>query len=224
MGLTVSRQLGSAFFAVSSDCVATMTSLFENFGRINFILAIGGLCMMWIGLRVVLQKRPFLVSARYGFWIMFLLFAPGLVTGIGYLVNNNLKTGDIASLIVVTLMLLVMLLMVWKQTEGYAVYGVDEALFRDALHRTLRRLQLPWEESISRLRLITLEADLEISIQSWMGTAYLHMKRSQHTAVFKRIIESLREDIASSPAKYSPTMSVLYLAFGILSLAASILM
>jgi hypothetical protein len=119
----------------------------------------------------------------------------------------------------------VLLVMMWKQTAGYMVIGVAEEPFRNSLLNTLRKLNLPFEESLSRVRLTTLEADLQVGIQPWMRTAYLRMKQPQHADTFTKVVDSLRKDFAGSTAQFDATTMCsfyIYIVFGILFLAASI--
>jgi len=104
------------------------------------------------------------------------------------------------------------------------VFGVREEPFRQVLHRTLNKLDLPFDESLSRLRLTTLDADLQVGIQPSMGTAHLRIKKNEHADTFKKIVDSLREDFAGSTGQFDTTMCSIYVVFGVLLLVASTFM
>lgn len=178
--------------------------------------------MLAIGLRGVIGRRPFLVSARTGFWLMALVFGPTLLSPLRFWFIGDIEPSGIAMLVISLLMCTVLLVMLWKQTSGYMVFGVKEEQFRQILHSTLKKLNFPFDESLSRLRLTTLDADLQVGIQAWMGTAYLRMKQPQHTSAFRKIVDSLRKDFASTTAQFDATMCAFYILFGVFGLAASI--
>jgi hypothetical protein len=194
----------------------------KSFGVINFTLGIVALWMLVIGLRGLIGRRPFLLPARSGFWLMVLVFVPTLLSPFRFWLDGGIESQGLSSLLVSLLMVAVLLIMVWKQTSGYMMVGLGEESFRQALQNTLKKLNFPFEESLSRVRLTTLEADLQVNIQSWMGTAYLRMRQPQHADSFRRIVNSLREEIAASTAQLNLTMCSFYIAFGILALAASV--
>ena len=56
-------------------------------------------------------------------------------------------------------MFVVILVMFWFQMRGYMVYGVSAEAFRNCLRRTLDKLNLPYQESFSSIRLETVDAN-----------------------------------------------------------------
>jgi hypothetical protein len=199
---------------------------FRDFGIINFTWAIVALWMLVIGLRGVIWRKPLLVPARSGFWLMALVFGPTLLGPLRFWFDGGVEPFGIASLVVSLLLCALLLVMIWKQTSGYMVFGVGEERFRRSLQITLNNLNLPFEESLSRVRLTTLQADLHVGIQPWMGTAYLRMKQAQHSDTFRKVVDSLRKDFAGTTAQFDATMCsfYFYIVFGVLGLAASIFM
>jgi hypothetical protein len=178
--------------------------------------------MLAIGLRGVIRRRPFLVPARTGFWLMALLFVPTLLSPLRFWFIDDVEPSGIAMLVISLVTCTVLLIMLWKQTSGYMVFGVSEEQFRQVLHTTLKELNLPFDESLSRLRLTTLDADLQVGIHAWMGTAYLRMKQSQHVGTFRKVVDSLRQDFAGTTVEFNATMCSFYIVFGVFGLAASI--
>ena len=179
--------------------------------------------MLMIGLRGVIRRRPFLVPARTGFWLMAVVFGPTLMSPLRFWFEGGVEPLAIASLIISLMMCAALLVMLWKQTTGYMVFGVREEPFREVLHSTLGKLNLPFDESLSRLRLTTLDADLQVGIQPWMGTAHLRMKQPQHAAIFRQIVDSLRRDFAAgTAAQFDATMCSVYIVLGFLVFATSI--
>src|SRR4030043_310487 len=68
----------------------------------------------------------------------------------------------------------------WRPSAMYFVCGVNDASFRDALVYALNQLNLPFEETIWRIQLLSLNADLRIGMAAWRGIVLVNLKQRQH--------------------------------------------
>ena len=66
--------------------------------------------------------------------------------------------------------------------------GLQMCRFRKHSSQLLKRLQLPYEESLSVVRLTSIQADLQVSVQSWMGTGIIKVKQRTHRSTLKEIV------------------------------------
>lgn len=184
------------------------------------ILVQGGVVAGWmltIGLRGIVTKRPVIFPVRRMFWLLVIAFSPiTLLPFSTALEMRNLTLRDFGLPLFMLLFFVVMLVFFWKMLRGYSIMGVDADAFREALQRALRKLNLPFEESLTKLRLPTLDAELEANVNSWMGGANLSIKQPQHAAILKQVIEALREELRASPAPTQQTMFGFFLIFGAL--------
>jgi hypothetical protein len=112
--------------------------------------------------------------------------------------------------------------MMWKQMHGYFTYGATDEYFKNALYAALRKLELPFEESFSQIRLTSLGTDMNISIQPRMGTAQLSLKQPQCQSTLKQIAQAMNEYFATVPGRMNLTVYVYYTLFGILMVANAI--
>lgn len=92
----------------------------------------------------------------------------------------------------------VILLMMCYQLRGYTAYAVTDTSFREALVEALQKLQLPYEESLSLIRLTSIEADLQVSVQGWMGTGLIKVKQRAHRTVLREIVKATNEHFRMS--------------------------
>ena len=143
-----------------------------------------------IGLRGILTKQPFLVSNKWFYSIMFVVLFPMVFLPLSL---SSLPGGFNIINWVHPLMIGVILLMMWYQLKGYTAYAVTEASFREALLAALEKLQLPYEESLSVIRLTTIDADLQVAIQSWMGTGIIKVKQRGYNSVLKEVVNAMNE-------------------------------
>ena len=144
-----------------------------------------------IGLRAILTKRPFLVSNR---WMLSLTF---FILVLNIIVFFPTLSSDIMNW-VHPLLFGVILLMMWYQLNGYVAYAVTDASFREALVAALQRLELPYEESLSVIRLTSFNADLQVAVQSWIGTGTIKVKQRTHRLVLKEVVSVMNDYFRTS--------------------------
>ena len=88
--------------------------------------------------------------------------------------------------------------MMYYQLQGYTAYAVTDKSFREALLAALQKLQLPYEESLSVIRLTSVEADLQVSVQSWMGTGIIKVKQRGYNSVLRQVAHAMNEYFRNS--------------------------
>lgn len=149
---------------------------------------------LFIGLRGILTKRPFLISQRWFLSLMCAIFIPII------LLQFSLPfPGDFSIMgWLQPLLFGIILLMMCYQMRGYMAYAVTDTSFREALVRALEKLQLPYEESLSLIRLTSIEADLQVSVQGWMGTGLIKVKQRAHRAALREIVKTMNEHFRMS--------------------------
>ena len=108
--------------------------------------------------------------------------------------------------------------------KGYATYGVTDASFREALLAVLEKLQLPYEENLSAIQLTSIEADLQVVVQSWIGTGLIKVKQRTHRPVLREIINAMNEYFRTSSVSIKMTSCVFLLVTGIFEVLFAIAM
>ena len=104
--------------------------------------------------------------------------------------------------------------------RGYAVLGVTNESFRQALYAVLGDLGLPFEERLSKLRLTSLNADLEANVNSWMGAASFRIKQREHQKTLEQIAEGLRIYFAGSHVSINMVTCVFYIILAVIVLVS----
>ncbi len=181
-----------------------------------------------MGLRGVVSKKPFVFSSKSNFWLVALAFSPSIVQpfhSFWKLYSSTVEHGEdfewsFALLLLFPLLVYpVILAFLWRQMRGYTVLGVTDDSFRQALYTVLNDLQLPFEERLSKLRLTSLDADLEANVASWMGVANLRIKQREHQETLKRVAEALKNYFAGSHVSINMVTCVYYIILGVMILA-----
>ena len=167
-----------------------------------------------IGLRGILTKRPFLISQRWLLSVMFAAFIPAILVHLltwfpgGFNFMNWLFLLGFG----------VILLMMCYQMRGYMAYAITDTSFREALIEVLQKLQLPYEESLSLIRLTSIEADLQVSVQAWVGTGLIKVKQRGHSAVLREIVNRMNDYFRLSSVPTNMITCVFFLVMGVFAI------
>ena len=166
-----------------------------------------GIFFLVIGVRALLTKRPYLISNRWLLAIMFVFFAPMGLSSLLFLDRNPISW-------VIPLLYVALLVMMWYQLKGYVAFAVTDTSFREALLAVLQKLQLPYEESLSVIRLTSVNADLQVAIQSWMGTGVIKVKQRAHRSVLREIVNAMNEYFRTSSVSTNMVTCIFWVVIG----------
>jgi hypothetical protein len=106
--------------------------------------------------------------------------------------------------------------------QGYITFGITDTSFREALLAALQELQLPYEEMLSSIRLTSIEADLQVSVQSWVGSGVIKIKQRKHRSQLTEIVAAMNQYFRKSSVSVNLTTCIIYLVMGILMAALGI--
>ena len=176
-------------------------------------LGVVAVFLLFIGLRGLLTKRPFLISGRWFLLVMAVVFLGPIISLIlsPFRFSRTLQFTDWLPV----LLFPVVAMFFWLQMRGYMTFGVTGKSFRDGLLAALEKLQLPYEESLSSIRLTSVEADLQVAVQSWMGTGQIRVSQGRQGALLKKIVQAMNEHFRTSPVETNRISCVVALIVGI---------
>lgn len=181
------------------------------------IFGIMAVFFLVIGLRGIITKRPFLLSNKWLLSVMFIIFIPVIIPAFTFPSSVPFIIKWLNPVIFT-----VLLVMMCFALRGYCAFGVTDTSFRDALLASLQELNLPYEETLSSIRLTSIEADLQVSIQSWIGSGVIKIKQRAHRSQLTEIVTAMNEHFRRSSASMNLTTCIFYLIMGVLTVAASI--
>ena len=170
-----------------------------------------------IGLRGILARCPFLISNRWLLLVMFVSLTPGILI-FPFLPGSAPFVIKWLNPMICT----VCLVMMCFTLRGYAGYAVTDTSFRDALLTSLQKLDLSYEETISTIRLTSVEVDLQVSIQSWMGAGMIKVKQRGHGSLLTKIADAMNEHFRISSADTNLNSCIFFLVMGILMVIGGI--
>jgi len=178
------------------------------------------LFFLYIGLKVVLTKRPLFLSAKYFYAFMILAFSPQFVNMVELFKMSHSRKYDLLFLLS-PLMFLVLLIFLWIQMKGYMAIGISDDLFREALHYSLNKLGLAFEERISTIYLTSMNSSIQIAIQSWIGAGQLKFKEAKNAKLLAEIISGMNEYNSANNIKSKNITAIFYIIIGLLILVAA---
>ncbi len=164
-----------------------------------------------IGLRGILTRKPFLLSNRWLLLIMFISFVPIIIMPF-FFSFPDMDLMDWLNPAIFT----VVLVMMCFALKGYAAYGITDTSFREALLAALEKLQLPYEESLSTMRLTSINADLQVSIQSWLGAGMIKIKQREHRSLLPEIASEMNKHFSLSSGPIKLITFIFYVIMGVL--------
>ena len=182
-------------------------------------LGLMAIFFLTIGLRGILTKRPFLISNRWWLSLMFVVFIPIILLPLSL---SSLPSGFNVITWVIPLIFGVILLMVCYQLKGYMVWAVTDTSFREALLAALQKLQLPYEESLSLIRLTSINADLQVAVQSSVGTGVIKVKQRGYHSVLRQVVHAMNEYFRNSSVPTNMISCVFSLVMGAITVIFAI--
>ena len=190
-------------------------------------LGITAIFSFYIALRGILTKKPFIISNRWFLATILVVFIP-LPVILVPLLSASGSGSDIHFMkwliAILCGLLLFVILMVWYSLRGYIIYGVTDVSFQEALLAALEKLQLPYEESLSAIRLTSIQADLQVSVQSWMGTGIVKVKQRADRSALREIVNTMNEYFRTSSVSTNMIPCIFFLVMGIFEVLFAIVM
>ena len=173
----------------------------------------GVVFVLFIGLRGFVTQKPFLISQRWFFVLVpFLLLIPSLDAALG--LGAAAGVDDLGYTVFICVCVVIMAFRV----RGYAAYGVTDASLREGVLASLQKLDLPYEDTPTGLRLPTIGADLQVKgpWSSLVGGS-VKMNHRQFSRVLSDIVREMNEYYQSGTiAKVNLTHFTVNVLIGVL--------
>lgn len=170
-----------------------------------------------LGLRGIITRTPYLLSNRWLLLVMFIAFVPSIIMPFFFTIYD-MDLMDWLNPAIFT----VVLVMMFFALKGYAAYGITDTTFREALLAALEKLQLPYEESLSSIRLTSIDADLQVAIQTWLGSGMIKIKQREHRSLLPEIAAEMNKHFSLSSGPIKLITFIFYVIMGVLMVIGGI--
>ena len=176
-------------------------------------------------LKVLIARRPFLFNGNWSLGFVALGFSPSLITLITRITwdmfsNFVVMGGALVSFLIYA----VALFFFSKLTKGYVAMGITDDSLRTALHAALQELEIAFEETLTHIKLTSLDVDLQVSVHSWMGTAQFRVKQAKGKPILKEITKAIVNYYQTHETKMNNAPAIFYFVMGVFALAYPIIL
>jgi hypothetical protein len=180
-------------------------------GVTSVLLVILSIPLLTLGMRGLIWRRPFILHSRWQFCLVVISMLPGILLPAWLASTASTQSRGLISLLLWLnpLVFCCLLLMMWFQLKGYLVFGITDQAFRDSLVYSLDKLGIPYEERLSAMHLPSVDADLQVAVQSWMGVGQIKMKKAKDSEILHQIVDVMSEHFRASPTE-SPIITSLF--------------
>lgn len=170
---------------------------------LGLVTAIFGGLSIAVGLFGLVKRRPILFPMLYYNGFVLLIFTLGLIFSFVQFFSSRRTINLFLNVAPFILLVLIAVLAFssLRQTTGYMILGIYDDTFRDAIIYALRELNLPYQETISKIRLVSLNADLQAQVTSWIGVATFHIKQPQYAQHLKNIADKMSKQYKQKSIK-----------------------
>lgn len=184
----------------------------------SILFAIMAVFFLYIGVRATASKKPIFLPSKLFFAFFVVTFSPNILI----LFDSVSSTKNISFMFYINiLMIVIVLVFLWIQMKGYIAIGVSDESFRNSLHYALNQNNIKFEERLSAIRLSDINADIEVSFQSWFGTGQLKLNKVKEKHLLPTLVSSINEYFISKSYKTNKTTATLYLVMGLFMLVFS---
>jgi hypothetical protein len=179
------------------------------------IFGIFAISLLVIGVRALVVRRPILLPSRLLACITALGISPMLISSAELIFGDYSGYTDRVGIFIL-LTFLVIIVITLRYMSGYTAIGVTPDSLRSALQSALQRLDIPYQESLSRIQLTSIGADLQVSISDWLGIVRISVNNRQHKPILKSIIKVTKQLFATVPGGINLRAGIFYCSIGII--------
>ena len=181
------------------------------------ILGLLAVCMLAMGLRALITRRPYIFSARWLLAFVLLGFLPSALGPLLITVGSSHVSGSLRFMMWLQPVMVVVLAIFFALVmRGYVVIGITEASMREALFAALAQLQLPHEETLGSIRLPTVPAELQVAVQSWVGTGQLKPRTRRSGKVTASIAAGMSAHFRTGSVEVNMVCPIAYVVMAVL--------
>jgi len=175
---------------------------------------------IFIALKTLIGRRPFVFPSRWLFAFMCLGFLPSIANSVA--MGFSSPRGFSMIIWMNPLMFTVILIFFWIQMKGYMAFAISDSYFRDAILASAASLGYSIEETMSRLKIKETGQEMQVAIQGWIGTAQLKSTGKESNDTVRQIANGMTKYFQSNPGKMNYLTSYFYLLIGSFMVAMSV--
>ncbi len=167
-----------------------------------------------VSLNPLLSQKPLVMSMHWNFGLMCVAFLPSILNSFIFSMPKGLNLMQWIS----PLMVIVLLVFMKRQMQGYLIFAVSEEYFREALLKSISNLGYTTEETMGGIKIKETGETLKVVIQGWMGTVQVKSGKEITAKTMRSIISEMRDYFSKNPGNLNKISAYYYLGMGVLML------
>ena len=184
---------------------------------IMFILSI---FLLFTGLRVLISKKPIIISSKYLILIIFVFFVSTLIfSNIEDFTKGEFDYFNAGAGI---LLLIVFFVFMFRFFNGFQLIGIDGESFLKCISLSLDNLGLDYKEDFSKIVIDKYNLTIYCTIQSRIGQAQIKFKGRVDKKFIESLIDEMKKNINSLEIIPIKNSAYFYTIFGFISILSSV--
>jgi hypothetical protein len=166
----------------------------------------------------IIKKRPVFIKNLYYFIPLIILYigmyAYLILSGM-FGMEFDIQHGitNYVYPITFTIMLLIIVIVFFKQLAGYLIFGVTDEV-ADVLLNVLRENNIQYQEKLSRVILPEYGTQINVAVTKWLGSAQIRIDTWKQNKVLERIVKGINKYYDNHKEKYNKWALLLYAVMG----------
>ena len=186
---------------------------------IPFMLIVG-FFMLYIGLKIIIGKKPIIINSKWLFIMIIILYIPLLIipTVIDFL-NSEIVYFE-TSLIFVLFIVLVVYMR--RALNGSQLIGINGDTFQECLSHSLDNLNIQYEEKLNKIIITNNDLTILCSMQSWVGQAQIQFKGNKDKKFTSSLINEIKRYIRTNEIVLMKAPGFFYALIGVVATVFSV--
>jgi hypothetical protein len=165
---------------------------------------------LYISLFILIKKKPVIINSKWITLIVVISFLPIIISSIARI---DLSSSNSLIHLFTPIMFIGIIVFYFFIIKGFSMYGVNEEI-REALLTSLDKMSIKYQEKMNKIELPDLKNELNVSLQSWIGTGMIKIKHKKDLKIFKEIIANMKNYYAEKNVTPKIIVPIFYLFFG----------
>ena len=179
-----------------------------------------GFFLLYIGLKIIISKKPILINSNWLLVMLIILYIPLLIIpiGIDYL-NSDIDYFETSLAFILFIVLIVFLR---RALNGYQLIGINGDTFQECLSHGIDNLNVEYEEKLNKVVITNKDLTILCSMQSWIGQAQIQFKGNKNKKFSNSLIKEIRKYIKSNEILLMKMPAFFYTIMGVITIVMSV--
>ena len=179
-----------------------------------------GFFLLYIGLKIIISKKPILINSNWLLVMLIILYIPLLIIpiGIDYL-NSDIDYSETSLAFILFIVLIVFLR---RALNGYQLIGINGDTFQECLSHGIDNLNVEYEEKLNKVVITNKDLTILCSMQSWIGQAQIQFKGNKNKKFSNSLIKEIRKYIKSNEILLMKMPAFFYTIMGVITIVISV--